>query len=262
MLRLALASESVLIALAVSIGWFVGINPFARIDPTLGALGIAVLATIPLILLAVSMDRAPGRGFSELKQFLDNVVSPLFSGCRWYDLAAISILAGLGEEIFFRGFIQDLLADYTSGPIALVVASIFFGVVHWVTPLYALLAGILGLYLGGLYIMTDNLLVPIVIHALYDFVLLMILVHQARQQTPPVFSEPYPWYSEDDDELVSAESSPSPVRTGFPPDHGPGGIGDAGDFLDQDRIAPRPDSAHLGESEPERERGPDGTGGL
>jgi len=38
--------------------------------------------------------------------------------------------------------------------------------------LYALLAGVVGLYLGGLYLLTGNLLVPIVVHALYDVVAL------------------------------------------------------------------------------------------
>ena len=36
----------------------------------------------------------------------------------------------------------------------------------------ALLAGVVGLYLGGLYLLTGNLLVPIVVHALYDIVAL------------------------------------------------------------------------------------------
>jgi len=54
----------------------------------------------------------------------------------------------------------------------LLVASLLFGVVHWLTGLYALLAGMVGLYLGGLYLLTGNLLVPIVVHALYDIVAL------------------------------------------------------------------------------------------
>ena len=39
-----------------------------------------------------------------------------------------------------------------------------------------MLAGLIGLYLGWLWLAVGNLLVPIVVHALYDFVALMYLV--------------------------------------------------------------------------------------
>jgi membrane protease YdiL (CAAX protease family) len=61
-------------------------------------------------------------------------------------------------------------------PAALLLAAALFGVLHFITPAYAVLAGLLGLYMGVLYLVTGNLLVPIVVHSLYDFVALLYLV--------------------------------------------------------------------------------------
>jgi uncharacterized protein len=43
-----------------------------------------------------------------------------------------------------------------------------FGLLHAVTPLYAILATIASVYFGAIYIVTDNLAVPISCHAVYD----------------------------------------------------------------------------------------------
>jgi membrane protease YdiL (CAAX protease family) len=53
---------------------------------------------------------------------------------------------------------------------------VVFGIAHWVTTAYAVVAGVVGLYLGLLYVITENLLAPAVAHALYDFVALLVLV--------------------------------------------------------------------------------------
>ena len=43
-----------------------------------------------------------------------------------------------------------------------------------------MLAGLIGIYLGWLLAATDNLLVPIVAHAAYDFLALVYLLHRDR----------------------------------------------------------------------------------
>jgi membrane protease YdiL (CAAX protease family) len=90
-------------------------------------------------------------------------------------IVALALMAGVAEEALFRGLLQEGLAGPLGWLPALLLASALFGVVHWLTGLYALLAGAVGLYLGGLYLLTGNLLVPIVVHALYDVVALVYL---------------------------------------------------------------------------------------
>jgi hypothetical protein len=65
--------------------------------------------------------------------------------------------------------------------LALVVSSIVFGLFHPITKLYVLLATIIGLYFGALVIFTENLLIPIVAHATYDAVQLIMT---ARSESP------------------------------------------------------------------------------
>lgn len=55
---------------------------------------------------------------------------------------------------------------------AIVLSNIVFGLLHMRTVLYAVIAGSLGVYLGVLYLVTDNLLAPIMTHMLYDLVAL------------------------------------------------------------------------------------------
>ena len=57
--------------------------------------------------------------------------------------------------------------------IAIVGVAILFGLLHAVNAAYAVLATLMGLYLGWLWMATGNLAVPIVAHAVYDFLALV-----------------------------------------------------------------------------------------
>jgi membrane protease YdiL (CAAX protease family) len=81
----------------------------------------------------------------------------------------------VAEEVLFRGVVQVGLAEVFSEPLALVSTSAIFGLAHFASPAYALLAGLVGLYLGALFLLQGSLLVPILAHALYDFVALLAL---------------------------------------------------------------------------------------
>ena len=64
-----------------------------------------------------------------------------------------------------------------------------FGLVHAVTPLYAVLAAFVGIYLGLSldYGGDRNLLTPVIIHGLYDFLAFVALmrVYRASQLSDP-----------------------------------------------------------------------------
>ncbi len=111
---------------------------------------------------------------------IEDKIIPLFAGCSQFDLILICVLAGVGEEALFRGVIQNLLADLVSPWVALVVTSALFGLGHFITPMYAVLAGLLGFYLGWLSLAHGNLLVAMATHALYDYVALRYLVYRYK----------------------------------------------------------------------------------
>ena len=106
----------------------------------------------------------------------DELLAPLFSNWTLAELAVVSALAGIGEEMLFRGVAQAALSDALGKWSGLAAASAIFGLVHFLSPLYALFATLIGAFLGLLWIMTGNLLAPIVTHGLYDFTVLVYLV--------------------------------------------------------------------------------------
>ena len=100
-------------------------------------------------------------------------IKPLFASATLLDIGCISLGAGIAEELLFRGVIQ------VKGGI--VVASILFGILHWVTPAYALLATIIGFYIGLVYYVGQSLLIPMQLHCIYDFGVLIYLKYVVRE---------------------------------------------------------------------------------
>ena len=89
-----------------------------------------------------------------------------------FRIAVMALAAGIGEELMFRGFLQTWIDGFAPLTVAIVVTNIVFGLLHMRTVLYAVIAGLVGVYLGVLYAVTDNLLVPIVAHGVYDLIAL------------------------------------------------------------------------------------------
>jgi membrane protease YdiL (CAAX protease family) len=135
-----------------------------------------------MIVVRLCAAHVPWRPLHELTERVRMLVQQLFSQATMLDLALFATSAGLGEELLFRGFLQGSIARWTDPWTALAIASAVFGLVHLITPTYGVLAGLLGAYLGGLWLATDNLLAPIVAHALYDFVALVYLLRTGSRE--------------------------------------------------------------------------------
>ncbi len=188
---LALAVEGGLGLLALGLGFGLGHSPLASFRWELEAASWGVAATLPMVLGLLIVERVSFRPFLRVRQVVTRLVGELFAGSSLVELALVSVAAGLGEEMLFRGLLQDGLARAIGGtagvPTAVLVASAAFGLAHPITPTYALLGALSGLYLGGLFLLTGNLLSPIVAHALYDLVALAHIVRSSggpREQGP------------------------------------------------------------------------------
>jgi uncharacterized protein len=189
---LAVVFEGSLAVVAGLIGWWLGRSPLVGIawswaawpDQAVAALAGAA-AALPMLLGLALVDRYPLGPLQALKEFMDRRVVPLFRQASVWQLALLASVAGLGEELLFRGLLQYALTEQIGAPygawIGLVAASAVFGVCHWLTHTYAVLAGLIGVYLGVLLLLTGNVLAPIVAHGLYDFVALVYLVRNADQ---------------------------------------------------------------------------------
>jgi len=114
-----------------------------------------------------------------MREVKDKIV-PIFLDSTISDLAAISVVAGIGEEALFRGVIQAALSEWLNPSTGLLIASALFGLGHLLTPAYGVLAGLLGLYLGGLFMAFENLLLVMVVHGVYDFLTLVYLMRRRK----------------------------------------------------------------------------------
>lgn len=81
----------------------------------------------------------------------------------------VSVSAGICEEILFRGYLLTELSAYMPVYLAVIVSSLLFGLPHlYQGPIHILRTAFVGLGFAMLYLATDSLLVPIVLHALFD----------------------------------------------------------------------------------------------
>ncbi len=190
---LALATEGGLVALALLIASWWGHNPWGNIvwsqealNANLIAIGQGALAALPLFIALLILDRWPPWILVPLKRSVEREVVPLFAQSGLGEFVLISVAAGFGEELFFRGLIQaglmaELQANTQLAPeyvlaISIGAASLIFGVCHWLNREYAFMATLTGIYLGLLMVYTNNLLAPMTAHAMYDFMALTYLV--------------------------------------------------------------------------------------
>lgn len=168
--------------LAVGVGYLRGLAdgvPLARPSP--GRLGLAVLASVALVALGQGVLRlVPGAGIEDVSSALgQGAVDPTVL----LVLAAVSLLlVGPAEEVLFRGAVQGTLR-LAFGPWSAVLgASAVFVAVHalalvgqpLVSGVVALaVIGLVSVVLGYAFERTGSLVVPIVVHSLYDCLLLV-----------------------------------------------------------------------------------------
>jgi uncharacterized protein len=171
---------------AFAIGSLAGVSPFARVRVDATAVAYGVAAMLPLLPMLHWSLRTQWNPVRRLVDLVGERLAPYMEGASASGIVLLSFMAGVGEEALFRGAIQAALADRVPAWAAVTIAAALFGVAHWVTPSYALLAGLIGLYLGTLFIMADNVVVPIVAHACYDIVALSILARMKPESGGPV----------------------------------------------------------------------------
>jgi membrane protease YdiL (CAAX protease family) len=175
-------------AVALAAGWIVGHDPLRPPagNPLSENLSVVhnvvwgICAAVPMMAGLLLLDRFPVGPIRSLQRLSRNFLVPLFAEQTYWQLFLLSAAAGVGEELLFRGLLQGGLAGWLSGPqgpaAACVIASLVFGVCHWLSTTYAVLATLVGLYLGGIYAATGSLIAPATAHGLYDFLALVYLV--------------------------------------------------------------------------------------
>jgi membrane protease YdiL (CAAX protease family) len=141
---------------------FIALGEVLEFDRRFPSLAAVSAATQKTVLVALGKDFRPlAAGFGAL---------------------LLALAAGAGEEVLFRGVMQEEITSRVSGPAGLVIASLVFGALHAVTPAYALLASAAGAYFGWLYnACGHSVVVPAVAHALYDWIALLLVHYEVTK---------------------------------------------------------------------------------
>lgn len=177
----AFAFEGGLAVVAIGLALVFGLKPWLAIEFGGEALMHSLLATAPLVVAMLALMQLRWQWVRHLDRIVREHLLPLFRDAGPMAVAGIALMAGIGEELLFRGVIQAGLSGLFGPIAALAIASLLFGLAHALTVAYFVLTCLMGLYLGWLYQGGGNLLVPITVHFLYDWIVLSWYLHGARR---------------------------------------------------------------------------------
>ncbi|MEX0595758.1 MAG: CPBP family intramembrane glutamic endopeptidase [Candidatus Paceibacterota bacterium] len=171
----------------LSLLWFISyyfelIHPASRTYSLINSSILIYNLTLPLLLLNYLLFiRFPNQ---TRKDFLASKVFPLCQILSWPSALLISIMAGVGEELFFRDLVLNLFysnyAHSTWGAIlAVLLSSLAFAIIHFIGQIKSSLEliciyTIVGIYFSGIYLYTDSVFICIAVHAIYDFLAIII----------------------------------------------------------------------------------------
>lgn len=120
-----------------------------------------------------------GRRLSSFQKIREKLSAALdFRSMRLGHIVAISLLAAIPEEIFFRGAMQPVFG--------VALTAVVFGLLHAVSPTYFFYAASAGLGLGLMVEAQGSLWMAIGAHFATDFVSMLLLVRWSRQQVSEV----------------------------------------------------------------------------
>jgi uncharacterized protein len=159
---------------------FSRLESWSMINLSWSGTAYALLLSLPMLGMLFFFDRSSWEPIAQFRREIDERIIPIFANVKLPDLALIAFFAGVGEELFFRGWLQSVLASRFEAWLGILIASVIFGLAHYLSPTYAIYAGLTGLYLGVIYQVSGNLYIVMVIHVLYDFIALVYLVKKEK----------------------------------------------------------------------------------
>lgn len=163
-------------------GWLAGVNPTEGLQVRGKDALLGLAASVPMLLMLAICMLSRSAGMEQNRKFLRETIGGYLAQSSFFDLCLLAVLAGVCEEIFFRGFLYGWIGNWNP-VLGVMLCNLLFALAHAVTPLYAMITGFLGLYLTALVAVdaTPNLLIPIVAHAAYDLVAFGVVLRDYRR---------------------------------------------------------------------------------
>lgn len=164
--RQVLPSSLTILLLGATVFFF---NPTWTWFGELGVNAITLGCVLGLALYALAYFLTCSTWFmSPSMKLLLETLHTLFGRFTWPQILLISTLAGVGEELLMRGLIQAWLQAQFNPMVAIFIASLIFGLMHFMNLTYVLLTFVGGLILGTAFYFSDSLALVVVAHGVYD----------------------------------------------------------------------------------------------
>lgn len=105
---------------------------------------------------------------SELVSQYSQTMDLLTQDKLWIDILAVGILAPVSEELVFRGLVFNRLRYFVNERGAILTSAFIFGMMHMPSVIQVGYAFVLGYILAYAYSKFENILVPILIHMIFN----------------------------------------------------------------------------------------------
>lgn len=167
-LRTVLSQQLVFALLGLGIAMWFGVWDSSILRPHWWVIVTGVIFGVGLIALAELFTRLFPVVMDQIEQAMLQTWSKIKIRWTWLTVVSLSVAAGVGEELLFRAALQGVLVAHLPLLVALVLASLLFGLAHWISLAYVLVIAALGLVFGLVYHFTSSLLLVIIGHTVYD----------------------------------------------------------------------------------------------
>ena len=163
------------LVLAVVLIYFTEITVHTGFESFFGSIIWGIILGVVTFVLVIFITRLP---FSKSLREICKQLVPIFQGFPLWKIITLSLAAGLGEELLFRGFFQQWLMTYMSTEVAILLASLGFGLLHFFSFSYFVLTTVLGVIFGITYVETNSLLLVMSWHAVYDVLVIWVFSYR------------------------------------------------------------------------------------
>jgi uncharacterized protein len=147
---MAVVVEAGLALIALVLAWLFQVPLRAQFAPLGRPLVVAflrgLLATLPMLIVFWCLVNSKRQLLRQLREQVQWLVQEIFPSGSVVQFAMVAALAGVGEELLFRGVVQTKLVSWTTPVVGLLLASILFGLAHALSKLYFLFAVAVGAF--------------------------------------------------------------------------------------------------------------------
>jgi len=158
--------------------WFGGLG--------LNAIALGLLLGLGMYALSYLLSCSARFTSQSMRLILQNLRA-MFANFTWPQIIAISILAGISEELLMLGLLQTGLQYYLNPFLSIVLVALIFGFMHFMNFTYMLLTFFGGLILGVAFYLSESLIMVVIAHTVYDicaFALIVKFPHMLSLQSP------------------------------------------------------------------------------